>query len=217
MWLSLLFFSCAFAMVASSSDADLVARFQNGERRAFNEITRRYQHKIYEFVCVGLVMSKSPQKSRRTFLSRRFAHWDDFEEIQNSQRGFIESQSITAKIGVYINIVGRRIDMTLINPLGTMTIRAVENCPLMPPYPMHARIKRKRSAYYMKRSPASMKSSGTLSFYETWKTVLTRKLPRFSAYPKAPSKVAYIAHEVNSPNFYPVPLPLKMWCPNESY
>ena len=83
MWLSLLFFSCAFAMVASSSDADLVARFQNGERRAFNEITRRYQHKIYGFVCAGLV-GKSPQKSRRTFLSRRFAHWDDFEEIQNS-------------------------------------------------------------------------------------------------------------------------------------
>ena len=47
MWLSLLLFSCAFAMVAGSSDADLVARFQNGERRAFNEITRRYQHKIY--------------------------------------------------------------------------------------------------------------------------------------------------------------------------
>ena len=47
MWLSLLCACCFVAMVGAVSDAELVERFKGGDRRAFNEITRRYQHKIY--------------------------------------------------------------------------------------------------------------------------------------------------------------------------
>jgi len=35
------------AMVSATPDTELVARFQAGDRAAFNEITQRYQHKIY--------------------------------------------------------------------------------------------------------------------------------------------------------------------------
>jgi RNA polymerase sigma-70 factor (ECF subfamily) len=47
MWLSLFSIMCVFAMVSVISDAELVERFKGGERRAFNEITRRYQNKVY--------------------------------------------------------------------------------------------------------------------------------------------------------------------------
>jgi RNA polymerase sigma-70 factor (ECF subfamily) len=47
MWLNLFSLLCFVAMVGAVSDAELVERFKGGDRRAFNEITRRYQNKIY--------------------------------------------------------------------------------------------------------------------------------------------------------------------------
>jgi len=47
MWMSLFLTVGLWAMVGSVTDAELVERFKGGDRRAFNEITRRYQHKIY--------------------------------------------------------------------------------------------------------------------------------------------------------------------------
>jgi RNA polymerase sigma-70 factor, ECF subfamily len=38
---------CIFAVVQGVSDAQLVERFKGGDHSAFNEITRRYQHKVY--------------------------------------------------------------------------------------------------------------------------------------------------------------------------
>ena len=36
-----------FAMVSGPSDPELVERFKGGDRSAFNEIVRRYQHRVY--------------------------------------------------------------------------------------------------------------------------------------------------------------------------
>ena len=197
-------------------DADLVARFQNRERRAFNEITRRYQHKIYG-ICLRWLGNEqiATEVAQDVFVSafRALGRFRGDSKLSTWLYRIAINHCKNRRLYQYRRKTDRH--DSWINPLGTMTIRRRE-LPSDAPLP-DARTHQTEAQRVLHEALSSLdEEQRYIIVLRDMEDRSYEEIAALLGLPKGTVKSRLHRAQSNSPNFYPVPLPLKMWCPNGS-